>query len=131
MGCLFLLYGVLLTEGLNLHLLCLLHWQAGSLPLVIVKSLSRIRLVAIPWTVAHQAPLSMEFSRQEYWSGLPCPRGPQTQTRVETEMGPEHRSLDAKARPPYVLQRDRRVMEGIGRGDSHPPLGLMPSLALL
>ena len=27
----------------------------------------------IPWTVAHQAPLSMEISRQEYWSGLPCP----------------------------------------------------------
>ena len=26
-----------------------------------------------PWTVAHQAPLSMEFSRQEYWSGLTCP----------------------------------------------------------
>ena len=26
-----------------------------------------------PWTVAHQAPLSMEFSRQEYWIGLPCP----------------------------------------------------------
>ena len=26
-----------------------------------------------PWTVAHQAPLSMDFSRQEYWSGLPCP----------------------------------------------------------
>ena len=28
---------------------------------------------AAPWTVAHQAPLSMGFSRQEYWSGLPCP----------------------------------------------------------
>ena len=28
---------------------------------------------ATPWTVAHQAPLSLEFSRQEYWSGLPCP----------------------------------------------------------
>ena len=28
---------------------------------------------ATPWTVAHQAPLSMGFSRQEYWSGLPCP----------------------------------------------------------
>ena len=28
---------------------------------------------ASPWTVAHQAPLSMGFSRQEYWSGLPCP----------------------------------------------------------
>ena len=38
-----------------------------------VKSLSRVRLFAIPWTVAHQAPLSMGFSRQEYWSGLPFP----------------------------------------------------------
>ena len=36
-----------------------------------VKSLSRVRLFATPWTVAHQAPPSMEFSRQEYWSGLP------------------------------------------------------------
>ena len=32
-----------------------------------------VRLSATPWTVAHQAPLSMGFSRQEYWSGLPCP----------------------------------------------------------
>ena len=37
------------------------------------KSLSRVWLFATPWTVAHQAPLSMEFSRQEYWSGLPFP----------------------------------------------------------
>ena len=36
-----------------------------------VKSLSRVWLFAIPWTVAHQALLSTEFSRQEYWSGLP------------------------------------------------------------
>ena len=35
--------------------------------------LSRVRLFAIPWTTARQAPLSMEFSRQEYWSGLPFP----------------------------------------------------------
>ena len=34
---------------------------------------SRVRLFAIPWTVAHQASLPMEFSRQEYWSRLPCP----------------------------------------------------------
>ena len=33
--------------------------------------LSRVQLFAIPWTTAHQAPLSMEFSRQEYWSRLP------------------------------------------------------------
>ena len=38
-----------------------------------VKSLSHVQLSATPWTVAHQAPLSMGFSRQEYWSGLPFP----------------------------------------------------------
>ena len=38
-----------------------------------VKSLSRIRLFATPWTLAYQAPPSMGFSRQEYWSGLPFP----------------------------------------------------------
>ena len=38
-----------------------------------VKSLSRVRLLATPWTAAHQAPLSMGFSRQEYWSGVPLP----------------------------------------------------------
>ena len=36
-----------------------------------VKSLSRIRLLATPWTAAHQAPPSMGFSRQEYWNGVP------------------------------------------------------------
>ncbi len=41
--------------------------------IVKVKLLSRVRLFATPWTVAHQAPLSMGFSRQEYWSGLPFP----------------------------------------------------------
>ena len=35
--------------------------------------LSHVQLFAIPWTVAYQAPQSMEFSRQEYWSGLPFP----------------------------------------------------------
>ena len=38
-----------------------------------VKLLSCVRLFAIPWSVAYQAPPSMEFSRQEYWSGLPFP----------------------------------------------------------
>ena len=38
-----------------------------------VKSLSRVWLFAAPWTAAHQAPLSMGFSRQEYWSGVPLP----------------------------------------------------------
>ena len=38
-----------------------------------VKSLSRFRLFATPWTIAYHSPQSMEFSRQEYWSGLPFP----------------------------------------------------------
>ena len=38
-----------------------------------VKSLSRVRLFATPWIILHQAPPSMRFSRQEYWSGLPFP----------------------------------------------------------
>ena len=37
------------------------------------KLLSRVRLFVTPWIVAHQAPLSMESPRQEYWSGLPFP----------------------------------------------------------
>ena len=38
-----------------------------------MKSLSRVQLSATPWTAAHQAPPSMGFSRQEYWSGVPLP----------------------------------------------------------
>ena len=38
-----------------------------------VGELSHAQLFATPWTVAHQAPLSIEFSRQEYWSQLPFP----------------------------------------------------------
>ena len=40
---------------------------------VCARMLSQVRLFATPWTVTCQAPLSMEFSRQEYWSGLPFP----------------------------------------------------------
>ena len=43
--------------------------MAVALEVLIACVLSRVRL----WTVAHQAPLSMEFFRQEYWSGLPLP----------------------------------------------------------
>ena len=46
---------------------------AQALCFVVVQSLTCVRLFATPWTVAHQAPLSMGFSRQEYWNGLPFP----------------------------------------------------------
>ena len=47
-----------------------------------VKSLSRVRLFVTPWTVAYQAPPSMGFSRQEYWSGLPFPSPGNTQEHI-------------------------------------------------
>ena len=72
--------GIFPTHGSNLHLQCLLLWQANSLPLnhqgspltisVCAQSLSCVQLFVTPWTVACQPPLSMEFSSQEYWSGL-------------------------------------------------------------
>ena len=43
-------------------------WKFSS-----VQSLSRVRLFATTWTAAYQAPPSMGFSRQEYWSGVPLP----------------------------------------------------------
>ena len=49
-------------------------WEAlDNRTCVCVKSLSRVRLFVTLWTVAHQAPPSMGFSSQEYWSGLPFP----------------------------------------------------------
>ena len=39
----------------------------------VLSCFSNVQLCATPWTVASQAPLFMEFSRQEYWSGLPFP----------------------------------------------------------
>ena len=76
--------GDLPDPGTELESWHLLHWQADSLPLSHLespstvhthtqKSLSRVRLFATPWIVAHQAPQSMGFSRHEYWSGLPFP----------------------------------------------------------
>ena len=140
-GCHFLLQGLFLTQGSNLHLLCLLHWQAtlyqyatweapfpiytyklqqkcyaaaakslqlcltlcnpidssppgSTVPGILqartlewvaisfsnawkwkvkLKLLSRVQLLVTSWTAAYQAPPSVGFSRQEYWSGVPLP----------------------------------------------------------
>ena len=62
-----------------------------------VKLLSRVWLFVTPWTAAHQGPLSMGFSRQEYWSGvpLPSPRGRRIECsdwEEETAFGPFYRT---------------------------------------
>ena len=50
-------------------------WDALKLLLLLLllSRFTRVQLFVTPWTIAHQAPLSTGFSRQEYWSGLPCP----------------------------------------------------------
>ena len=44
-----------------------------SVYVYVLSPFSLVQLFATPWTAAHQAPLSVGFSRQEYWSGSPCP----------------------------------------------------------
>ena len=56
------------VKAVYCHLAYLTYMQSEE-----VKSLSRVRVFAAQWTVAYQAPQYMEFSRQEYWSGLPFP----------------------------------------------------------
>ena len=53
-----------------------------------VKLLSRVRLLATPWTAAYQAPPSMGFSRQEYWSGVPLPSPKSRLITIKTLPGP-------------------------------------------
>ena len=52
-----------------------------------VKSLSRVQLLATPWTAAYQAPPSMGFSRQEYWSRVPLPSPVLTLVRIVSQFG--------------------------------------------
>ena len=75
----------------NVSLIFFFNFLLSSIPLhgynmkVKVKLLSHVRLFGTPWTVAYQAPQSMEFSRQEYCSGLPFPSpGESSQPRDQT-----------------------------------------------
>ena len=67
-----------------------------------VKSLSRVQLFLTPWTVAYQAPLSMGFSRREYWSGLPFP-SPGDLPNPGVEPGSPALQADALPSEPLVL----------------------------
>ena len=61
---------------------------------------SHVQLFAMLWTVAHQTPLSMRFSREEYWSGLPCPPpGDLPDPGIEAE-SPELHAYSLPSKPP-------------------------------
>ena len=66
-----------------------------------VKLLSCVRLFATPWTAAHQAPLSMGFSRQEYWSGLALPSPMLVPTSLQKYHGRGTYSSYATSHVPY------------------------------
>ena len=69
----------------------------------VVQSFSRVQLFAIPWTVAHQAPLSMGFPKQEYWSVLPIPSpGDLTDPGIEPEF-PALAGISLPLAPPERL----------------------------
>ena len=99
-----------------------------------VKSLSRVRLLATSWTAAYQAPPSMGFSRQEYWSGVPLP-SPYKHLRVQINSylpnphianmsklliswflffneGPEVMSPSLKFEELFLKKRERRKKDG-------------------
>ena len=61
------------SQGEGVYVCVCVCVQACVCVCVHVCVLSHVQLFVSPWTVVCQAPLSMEFSRQEYWSGLPCP----------------------------------------------------------
>ena len=76
-----------------------------------VKSLSCVQLFATLWTVARQAPLSLGFSRQEYWSGLPFP-SPEDLPNPGIEPGSPALQADAlSSEPPGKTSKDRNLFQ--------------------
>ena len=75
-----------------------------------VKLLSRVRLFVTPWTVAHQPPQSMEFSRQEYWSGLPFP-SPGDLPDPGIEPGSPSLQADALLSEPQQIKQTNKKIE--------------------
>ena len=69
-----------------------------------VKSLSRVWLLATPWTAAHQAPPSMGFSRQEYWSGVPLPSPNGRDGKTDNKKKKKKQSILKGLNPEYSLE---------------------------
>ena len=59
-------------RGQGVSSLCTASWKQETMHACMLSHFSRVQLFVNTWTVTHHIPLSMAFSRQEYWSGLPC-----------------------------------------------------------
>ena len=81
------------------YFLCFYVLHVKSI-MCVSRSLSHVSLFETPWTVAHQAPLSMGLSRKQYWSGLPCPSpGDLSDPRIEPG-SPAEESDSLPSEPP-------------------------------
>ena len=77
------------------------------------QSLSHVQLFATPWTIGYQAPLSMEFSRPDYWSGQPFP----SPGDLNPEIKPESSALQADSllsEPPGKPRKFNQLLSGHG-----------------
>ena len=84
---------------------------------------SCVQLFATLWTVAHQAPLSMGFSRQEYWSGLPCPSPedlPDLGTELASAASPALQEDSLPTEPPGKATTEEYTSLPSGAGFSAP-----------
>ena len=98
-----------------------------DLSIVCVPSRSFIWLFVTSWTVAYQAPLSMWLSRQEYWSGLPCPPpgelpNPGTEPRSPTwqvDSLPSEPPVKPKVKPRWLWFKNSKIPEKQGRHQDH------------
>ena len=86
--------GILQERGSGLHLDtgvgC--HFLLQCMKVKSESEVSHVRLLATPWTAAHQAPPSMEFTRQEYWSGVPLPSGTGKPKEINSPLEPTERN---------------------------------------
>ena len=74
------------------------------------KSLSRVQLFVTPWTAAFQAPLSMGFSRQEYWSGVPLPSPwPRSKCKFTFQVNQQYKR-EHKRRPTPTRRNNRQFI---------------------
>ena len=107
-ACHHLFQGIFQTKGSNLGLLnCrqilyYLSHQESPMLLLLLSRFSHVRLCVTPLTAAHQAPLTLGFSRQEHWSGLPFPS-----PMHESEKWKWRRSVVSNSSQPHELQPTR------------------------
>ena len=90
--------------------------------------LSHVQLFVILWTVAHQAPLFIEFSRQKYWSGLPIPSPGDLPDSGIKPMFPAQQANSFLSAPP---EKPTRICQLWFSQRKRPVVGLMDHMAVL